>query len=97
MFKAIQYEGVDFAYDTSGDLYNEADFYGYFDDTVYVVGENILGLFDVATYRGNDLIDSRDSFHESFFRIFGGTGNDTVLGGDAQERAFENLAMTDIC
>lgn len=86
VFKAIRYEGVDFAFDTSGDLYNEADFYGYFDDTVYVINEDILGLFFIATYRGNDLIDSRDSFQESFFRIFAGAGNDTVLGGKAQER-----------
>ncbi len=89
VFKPIRYEGVDFEYDTSGDLYNETDFYGYFADTVYVLRDNILGLFEIATYRGADLIDTRDAYFESYIRIWGGADNDTVLGGDAEEIVYD--------
>jgi Ca2+-binding RTX toxin-like protein len=69
----------------SGDLYNAEDFFGYFDDTVYVVREVVSRNIGILTYRGNDLIECRDSNASNIMSIQAGLGNDTVLGGDAYE------------
>jgi Ca2+-binding RTX toxin-like protein len=73
----------------SGDLYNAEDFFGYFDDTVYVVREVVSRNIGIFTYRGNDLIECGDSNASNIIGIQAGLGNDTVRGGDAYEIIYD--------
>lgn len=69
----------------SGDMANTNDFYGYFDDTVYVVNQVTTRAYAINTYRGNDLIDLQDGNAANTHDVLGGSGNDTVLGGLAAD------------
>lgn len=68
-----------------GDLNTSTDFYGYYNDTVYVVYQPTTRAYTINTYRGNDLIDLRDANATNGHEAFGGLGNDTVLGGLADD------------
>jgi Ca2+-binding RTX toxin-like protein len=65
----------------SVDMYNVADQFGYFDDTVYAVFEGGSFEYGIRTYRGNDLVDLQDASLANTYTVFSGSGNDTILGG----------------
>jgi Ca2+-binding RTX toxin-like protein len=65
----------------SGDMLNDTDLYGYYNDTVYVVNQATTRSYTIATYRGNDLVDLLDANANNSHSVYGGAGNDTVLGG----------------
>lgn len=72
-----------------GDLNNQADFGGYYNDTVYAAYQSTPFGYGIFTYRGDDLIDLRDANSGSSFTIYAGLGNDTVLGGGGRETAID--------
>lgn len=73
----------------SGNLNTAPDSYGYFDDIVYVVNEGVARTYTISTYRGNDLIDLRDSHVDNDSTVLGGAGDDRLLGGVSREEVYD--------
>lgn len=73
----------------SGNLNTAPDSYGYFDDIIYVVNEAVARAYDIRTYRGNDLIDLRDSHVNNDNVVVAGAGNDRLLGGASGDEAYD--------
>jgi Ca2+-binding RTX toxin-like protein len=65
---------------TGGNLYNATDFLGYYDDTVVGGYETATYIYDIFTFRGNDIIDVRDMNASTTANFFAGSGDDIVYG-----------------